>query len=65
MKSKIRITVSLSKQQALSSASQVTNPININTNFSLNGKPQPEVMSHENKLPANVGDIALEKNKNN
>ena len=32
-------------------------------NFSLNGKPKPEVMDHENQLPANVGFIALEKNK--
>ena len=52
-------------KQAQTSASQVTNPININTNFSLKGNPKPDAMDHENKLPAIVGEIALKKNEMN
>jgi hypothetical protein len=50
-----------SKQQATTNASQVTDPININTSFSLNGNPKPDVMDHENILPATVGETVLQK----
>ena len=52
---------SLSKQQAATNAIQTTNPVYINTNFSLNGKPKPDEIDHENKLPATVGETDLER----
>jgi hypothetical protein len=55
------VTASSSKQQATTNASHPTNPININTNFSLNGNPKPDVMDHENILPVTVGERVLEK----
>lgn len=56
------MTASSSKQQATTNESHVTKPININTHFSLKGNPKPDVMDHENKLPATVGDMPLKNN---
>ena len=53
------VTASSSKKQARTNESHDTKPINMNTHFSLKGNPKPDVMDHENRLPATVGDIAL------